>query len=146
MSQKKWENHVVLIGCDRTGRLVWKKLKKLGVKVVIVDFNPEIVRRLADEGAEVTYGDAEDMDILEDVGVSQAKMVVSTVVDMEATLGLLEYLINHKNRKKILAVVTASYPEEAKLFYEKGADFVAVPREMTGRYLGEWVGKKMIRN
>ena len=39
-----------------------------------MDFNPEIVRRLADEGAEVTYGDAEDMDILEDVQMGITKV------------------------------------------------------------------------
>ncbi len=136
------KDHVVLIGCDRTGRAVLERLKNKR-KAVVVDYNPEIVRELAAGGVEVVYGDAEDVDILEQVDIGEAKMVVSTVVDQEATLVLLEYLQTHKSRKKLLVVVTAAYPEEAKLFYDRGADYVVIPQQTTGTYLGELLMKSL---
>lgn len=136
-----WQNHVVLIGCHRTGWTIWQRLKKKGQRVLIIDFNPDNVRQLARQGADVLYGDIEDIDNLELAHIDKAKVVISTVIDHEATLMLLEYLKDHPHRRSLSVIVTAGYPDEAKKLYQAGADYVVVPRWITGVHLGDLLVK-----
>lgn len=140
-----WENHIVLIGCQRTGRMIWQRIKKKNENVLIIDFNPDNVRKLADEGAHVLYGDIEDIDNLEYAALDQAKMIISTVSDYEATLLMLEYLKTHPRRGKLTVIVTADFPEEAEKFYHAGADYVVIPRWITGLHLADLVAKHIKR-
>lgn len=137
------KNHIILVGCHRTGQSVLQRLLKLKEPVTVVDYNPHMVDELTKQGIDVVYGDAEDVDILENLQINQAKMIISTVVDKEATEVLLEFLQDHKHKRKLQVIVTAAYRDEAKGFYDKGADYVVLPRWMTGVYLGDLLAKLM---
>lgn len=131
--------HAVLFGHSRTGSVVRPALEKMGKKVVVVDFNPVIVDRLKEEGVDAVYGDLADAEIYDEIGLSKADTVVSTVGNEQDNLLLLHEIGGHKGK---YVVVTAGDDEEAAKLYKAGADFVLVPHRVGGEYLAHVLSKK----
>lgn len=130
--EKARKNHAVLLGCQRTGRSVLRQLQKMDIDVSVMDFDPEVVQILAEEGVDAVLGDMEDVDMFETIGLSEAKWIISTVQDYASTMTLLEFVKNHNSKRGKLVVVCANYPEEAATFYEMGADYVNIPKGLSG--------------
>ncbi|MBU0763141.1 MAG: NAD-binding protein, partial [Candidatus Altiarchaeota archaeon] len=122
--------HTVIAGCHRMGYSIAKTLDKLGKDYVIVDFNPENVKSLIKEGMPCIYGDVGDIDVLEKLHLEKADMVISTVADDEDNMLLISETKYHN--KNIPVIVTAENMREALELYDYGADYVIVPRMMSG--------------
>lgn len=136
-------DHVVLFGCHRMGRSMLLHLAKNKEKVLIVDFDPEVVRRLADEGYRVVYADAADTDVYDQLNLSKAKMVVSTIEDIKDNLLMLAEI--KRRRLKVSVVVDAETPEDAKRLYAAGATYVIFPHFVGGLHLSDLVKKGVFR-
>ena len=74
------ENHIVLIGAHRTGGEVLKSLVQKKRIVVVIDFNPHIVRKLIKKKVPTVFGDVSDPEIFEKTKLEKAKMIISTAV------------------------------------------------------------------
>jgi len=81
------------------------------------------------------YGDISDFEIQEQVGVSHARLVISTVPDVEDNLFLLYNL--QKTNKKALSVFFALETDDAKRLYEAGASYVVLPHLAGGQHLAK---------
>jgi len=127
------QGHIALIGADRMGRSILQALHEEKEKVIVVDFNPDIVKELKDKGALSLFGDISDLDIQERAKLSDAKHVISTVSDREDNLHLIKSL--NKTNKKAKIIVVASDKYEAKALYKAGADYVVQPHLIGGRHL-----------
>jgi Kef-type K+ transport system membrane component KefB len=128
-------DHIVIFGYHRMGYHILKKLHQLGHRTVIVDFNPDIVRKLRAVGVDCVYGDVEDEEILEAVHVERASMVVSTIPHHEENLFLIEQI--KVKGSKVRLIVTAHEIEDALEYYEKGADYVILPHLLGGEHVAE---------
>jgi len=128
------KGHVILLGGDRTGRSILSSLRKNGENVVVVDFNPEVVSKLKGRGEKAIVADASDPDVLEITNMSEAKMIISTVKDIDDSLALLTML----RQKGIVVptIVDAESPAQATLLYEAGASYVIFPHFVSGLHLG----------
>lgn len=136
-------NHIVLIGHNRLGSLIRPTLEKLGLPLVIVDFNPETIAALSGENVYAMYGDLADSELYEDLKLHDAKLVISTVSDKLDNQQLLE-IFTTKSRPVI--IVTAETNSEADELYKKGADYVLVPRFVGGEYLSHILSHGIDRN
>lgn len=135
---KKPTDHILLFGHNRTGSKLRPVLEKLG-EVLVVDFNPNEIERLNDLGTLAIYGDISDFELYEEIGLSSAKLVISTVPDVEDNAQILEYLNGVKKRPGI--VVTAADEHEAKRLYKLGADYVLIPQQVGGEFLAGVIEK-----
>ncbi|NCP47080.1 hypothetical protein COT86_04235 [Candidatus Collierbacteria bacterium CG10_big_fil_rev_8_21_14_0_10_43_36] len=133
------KGHVVLLGGDRTGRSIMSSLKKNGEKVLVVDFNPDVISRLKNRGEEAIFADASDPDVLETANMVDAKMIISTVKDLDDSLALLTLL--KQKRIKVPTIVDAETAAQAALLYEAGASYVIFPHFVSGLHLGLLVKK-----
>jgi len=138
--EKSASNHVVLIGCHRMGRMILTHLKTIGEKVVIIDYNPEVVEALAREGNDVVLADSEDFEVYDLVNMKNAKAVISTVPDRITSLGILEYMNANKSNQAVV-ILSASIHSEAQVLYEKGADYVNMSRMIGGWHAVEVLEK-----
>jgi len=127
------EDHIILIGYHRIGRIIFETLKKNGEKVAIIDYDPRRIEELIEQGVNCTYGDAVDHDIVEQLNLKQAKMVISTIDKFEESELILKTYREINRRLKF--IVTAGNAEEALELYEAGADLVIVPSLISGDYL-----------
>jgi Kef-type K+ transport system membrane component KefB len=128
-------NHIVIIGAHQMGQSVYAALEKKDEHIIIVDFDPDTVVSMRKKGANIFFGDIADTEIQERAGVDRAKLVISTVPDLEDNLLLIEG-INHKN-KRAKVVVMAYEVGDAKVLYKAGADYVVLPHLAGGRHLAK---------
>ncbi|KKR76967.1 MAG: Transporter, CPA2 family [Candidatus Levybacteria bacterium GW2011_GWA2_40_8] len=133
---EKIKDHVVLIGVRRMGESILEALKKdEKTKIVAVDFNPDIVETLKEDGVISFYGDIADEEIQELAQIDKAKLIISTVSDLEDNLLLLKSIKNLKKKPKV--VLLALEKHEARELYKEGADYVVIPHIAGGHHLAK---------
>ncbi len=124
---------VILFGYDKSGSQFANIVKDLNKEYLIVDYNPEVVKSLQSEGHPHQYGDAEDLEFLNEIGFKQAKMIISTIPNVEINKFLVTYLKN-VNPHGISIVISQQIKDTLEL-YELGASYVIVPIYFGSRYL-----------
>lgn len=122
---------VILFGCNRTGYDFIEAFKDLETGFLAVDFDPDIVTELLEEGINVKYGDADDGEFLEDIRISEAKVIVSTIPDYETSMQILSKANPKDNEVSI--ILTSHNIDDALVLYEHGADYVIVPHFIGGQ-------------
>jgi Trk K+ transport system NAD-binding subunit len=122
--------HTVVLGCHRMGYSIVKTLEKMGKEFIVVDFNPERVKSLIMEGIPCIYGDVGDIDVMDKLHLKKAEMVISTIVNDEDNMLLISETKFHN--KKTPVIVTAENVRQALELYDYGADYVIVPRMLSG--------------
>ncbi|MBI2581664.1 NAD-binding protein [Candidatus Woesearchaeota archaeon] len=137
LGYKKYD--VILFGCDRVGHDLIVLFKKIKQKFLIVDHNPEIVSALSKKGLKCIYGDASDMELLEELHLSKAKMVVSTIPDFEINAAIIGK-VRDANSSAVIVVVSHR-AEEAIDLYEKGASYVILPHLLGGYHASMLIEK-----
>ena len=70
---------IILFGLGRFGTAIGMRLKKRGVAVLGVDFNPQAVKRWRELGLEAEFGDATDPEFVAELPLREAEWLVSTV-------------------------------------------------------------------
>lgn len=127
----------ILFGYNRIGFSILKSLKKIRKSYLIVDFNPDTIADLDKLGIPCLYGDAYDSELLEDLPLSKAEMVVSTIPDQETNLLLIESV--KATNPNCIVIVRAHSIEEALDFYKKGANYVLTPHFLGGEYVANMI-------
>lgn len=130
---------LVLFGYQRGGHEFINLFKKLKKKYVVIDYDPEVIDVIEQRKLNYLYGDATDVELLEEAGVDHAKLVVSTIADHQTNMILLNYL-KTKNPKAIV-VVHADDPYEAAKLYEVGASYVVLPHYIGSEKVSEFIAK-----
>jgi Kef-type K+ transport system membrane component KefB len=99
-------------------------------KILVIDFNPNVLRELRRKNIKCVYGDIAHSDTLRHAGVEHAELVVSSITDDvlrgTSNLRLMKTVHNHAPNAKV--VLTTEHIPQALHFYEEGADFVFIPR------------------
>lgn len=129
----------ILFGYNRIGFSILKSFKELKKKFLVVDFNPDTIANLQKLRVPALYGDAYDSDLLADLPLNQASIIVSSIPDTETNILLIES-IRAVNSKAVI-IVRAHAIEEALDFYKKGATYVLTPHFLGGEYVAD-----MLRN
>ncbi|MBK8553631.1 MAG: cation:proton antiporter [Ignavibacteria bacterium] len=108
-------------------------------RVMVIDFNPDVHRRLTDRGIKAYYGDISHSNTLLHAGIEHAKIVICTIPDSTlvgtTNLKLLSSISSAAPHAKIF--VTAESTDMAIELYEKGAHYVLVPRVLSAVNLME---------
>ncbi len=124
-SKHKTEYQLMLFGYHRGGHEFIRTFKHLKRKYLVVDYDPGVIELLQREQIPCQYGDATDAELLEEIGVADAKMIVSTITDSETNQELIRH-INFYNPEAVIVCNANSY-EEALQLYELGCSYVMIP-------------------
>jgi Kef-type K+ transport system membrane component KefB len=116
---------VILLGLGRYGSIIAHAMRQRGLKVLGVDFDPEVVRAHRQEGVWVRYGDAEDPELFATLPVGRARWVMSSIPQRAINLALLHALRHQGYRGRI--AVTTHTPNTTKVLQAAGADLVLLP-------------------
>ncbi|PIN77868.1 sodium:proton exchanger [Candidatus Woesearchaeota archaeon CG10_big_fil_rev_8_21_14_0_10_34_12] len=123
----------VLLGYNRIGFSILKSFSKLKGDYVAVDYNPATISKLCKNKINCIYGDVGDIEFLHEIRIEKAKLIVSTVPEIEANLLLLNK-IKQKNKDAVV-IVTGRQISEAFKLYDAGADYVILPHFLGGDYI-----------
>lgn len=135
--EKKYD--IVLLGYNRIGYAILKSLKALKDDYLVVDFNPDAIKSLNEQKIPCVYGDAGDLDFLDDLKIQNAKLVISTVPDFDSNMLLVEK-IRQKNKESVV-IVTGQNIYDGLELYNKGADYVILPHFIGGKYVSSLIKK-----
>lgn len=133
IGDKKFEDHIVLVGAGRTGRRLISFLSRKNTPFLVVDYNPSVFTTLAAEKKPVLFGDINDEEIFVIAGVDRAKLVISTTSSLTDNLSVLSEI--KKLRRKPSTIFTALTKDEAVKYYEAGVDHVILPQTVAGEHI-----------
>ena len=106
---------------------------------LIVDFNPDRVKKLNSRGIKCIYGDVSNVDFIEELRLDKAKLIVSTIPETENNLMLLDKI--RKKNKKAIIIVTAKQISDTYNLYKRGANYVILPHFLGGEYTARLIEK-----
>lgn len=144
LQDKEFLDHVVIVGAGRLGKRLIEGLKNKDREVLVVDFDPDIVKKLQAINIPVLYGDISDPEIFEKAVGKRPKMIISTVYDHEDTHNILSAVKNIHH--KFPVIVTSASPLQALEFYKDGASYVIVPRILSSELLEKFLVSEEFNN
>lgn len=124
---------VIVCGYNRIGFSIGNTLKRLKKKMLVIDYNPDVIRKLKEEKVPCIFGDIGNNEIMERVDLKHARIVISTVPTLNDNEMIIEKA--KKENPKISIILTANQIDEALTLYEKGADYVILPHFLGGKHI-----------
>lgn len=134
---------VILFGLGRYGGNILHQLRKQGLSVLAVDFDPQQVKYWQSEGMETQYGDIEDPELAEQLPLKHTAVVISSLPRCDANISLLKCLKAADYQGK--TIVTAHSSADAGLLQAEGADQVLLPFTDAAEVIGERIAELGIR-
>ena len=117
--------HVVLCGFGRVGSAVGEALETFGVRFVVIERDPDIVRGLRSRAVPCLFGDAAQARLLDEAGAGQAHLVVVALPEMDRAQLAVRAVRALNPRVPVLARAHSASGRDA--LAEAGATEVIVP-------------------
>jgi CPA2 family monovalent cation:H+ antiporter-2 len=119
-------DHIIIVGFGVGGRNVALAAKTAGIQYVVVEMNPDTVRKKRRQGVPIIYGDAMQEGILENVQISKARVLVVAIPDPIASRAIVRQA--KRINPTLFLIVRTHYMHEMRPLFKLGADEV-VPEE-----------------
>ncbi|MGE4497583.1 MAG: NAD-binding protein, partial [Deferribacterales bacterium] len=121
---KELIDHIIIAGFGLNGRNTARAAKETGISYVVIEMNPETVKKEKELGTPIFYGDASQSAVLEHGSLHSARIVVVTLPDPVAVRKVVETARRENPTVYILA--RTRYITEIKPLKELGADEIIV--------------------
>lgn len=138
---------IIIFGYDKIGSKFLALAKKRDFNYLIIDIDKKAIDRAKEDRANILFGDASNIEFLEENNIFSSRMIVSTIPYFNINKFLIEKYKSHnsKNRfnfeKNKIIISIAKTKEEAISLYQVGADFVVMPYELGGDLAVEYIDK-----
>ena len=131
------DKEVVIFGCHRIGGLILRDLNHHKKDLMVVDYNPQIIKSLITKKIPCIYGDFMHEEILEKINLRNSKIFISTIPAFEENKELIKK-IKRVNKGSIVIVVARNI-DEANELYKRGVDYVILPKFISGEKISELI-------
>lgn len=133
---------LVLIGYNRGGHDFIRTFQQLHKRYVVIDYNPQTVDLLQQRRIPYIYGDATDTELLDEIGIQSAKLLISTTSDFATN----QQIVRHMNllNPEAVVVCNANSHEEALQLYELGSSYVIIPHHASNEHLNALIQRNGI--
>lgn len=134
------QHDIMLFGYGRFGKELYQTLSRTSKKkILVVDENPNIITNLQEDNIPYIYGDAWELDFLEELNINNTKMIVSTIKNYDDTLLLIKTIKKHN--PQTIVILVSHNTQEAIKFYKEWADYVILPH-----YIGAHHASLLLEN
>ena len=128
---------LILFGYRSGGQQYLKTFRSLKKKFVVVDYDPEVIEDLHRANVQYLYGDATDPELLAEIQMDSAELIVNTISDPSINSTLIKY-IRKKNSNAVIVCYADSYNDAAEL-YRLGATYVMLPHFIGSERLNTFI-------
>jgi trk system potassium uptake protein TrkA len=129
------DREYAIIGLDRFGSCLARRLESLGHPILGIDIDPHVVKMIADEITEAVILDATDEDALREVDITAYQTVIVDVSrDFEAS-ALITTTLKKLGIQQVICVSNTDRHRE--ILSRIGADRVILPDEESGNQLAD---------
>lgn len=94
---------VIIAGLGRVGQIAARLLIASGIKVTVLDNDPDLIDMLRKFGFRVFYGDATRLDLLQAAEAGKAHLLINAIDDMESSLKLTDLVRENFPGLKMIA-------------------------------------------
>jgi len=119
-------NHLIIVGFGLTGRNLSRAAAAAGIPRIIVELNPDTVRREQAGGEPIIYGDASQEAVIEHAAVKRARVMVIVISDPVATNRIVH--MARRLNPKLYIIARTRFISQMEPLHEIGAD-EAIPEE-----------------
>jgi Kef-type K+ transport system membrane component KefB len=133
------KTEVMLFGCNRAGQDILQELLEDDREVLVVDYNPDTISYLMKKKISCVYGDVGDPEFVNALELKKASLFISTVENEFDSKMLLQHI--RKVNKKGRVIVTAATIPEALALYKEDADYVILPKYISGEFVAAMLSK-----
>lgn len=129
-----------IFGYHQIGAKLADSLMKKKMSFAVVDYNPDAIDKMHARGIPYFFGDAEDIDFLEELPIQKSKLIISTI----AIPHVQKVLVSNIRRlnKKIPVIMTLEDHQYVQELYDIGANYVSLPNLLSGQELSAVVENK----
>lgn len=121
--------HVIICGYGRSGQNLGRMLEREGIAYIALDLDPDRVRKAAEAGNSVVFGDAVRLQSLVAAGLSRASAVVVTYLD---TASALKVLANTRTHAPTVPVIVRTVDDRDLEKLKAGGATEVVPEAIEG--------------
>ena len=118
--------HVIVVGYGLNGQNLARVLKEVGIPYRVLEMDPDLVRSAKAGGEPISFGDGTRPELLQQVGIEKARVLVVAISDPAATARLVSQA--RRLRTDLYIVVRTRYVAEIDHLYRLGANQV-IPEE-----------------
>jgi Kef-type K+ transport system membrane component KefB len=129
----------ILFGYQRGGSEFIKVFERVSKRYIVIDYDPEAIDEMERKEIPYLYGDAGDLELLNEVNIDQAKLVVSVITEFETNVFILRQLEQHN--PNAVMVCHADTVQQAIELYGLGASFVVMPHFIGNEKISAFIRK-----
>jgi len=118
--------HVIVVGYGLNGQNLARVLKEVSIPYRVLEMDPDLVRSAKAGGEPISFGDGTRPEILQQVGIEKARILVVAISDPAATARLVSQA--RRLRTDLYIIVRTRYVAEIDRLYRLGANQV-IPEE-----------------
>jgi CPA2 family monovalent cation:H+ antiporter-2 len=119
-------DHLIIVGYGVNGRNLARAAKVAGISYLVLESNPDTVRRERRSGERIAFGDASQPAVLAHAGAEQARVLVSAISDPGSTRRITA--VAKRMNPALFVLARTRYVQEMEPLYWAGADEV-IPEE-----------------
>ncbi|MFH1789951.1 MAG: cation:proton antiporter [bacterium] len=136
IKEEKIDDYPVWIfGYHRIGWKVCEALAEKKVKFAVIDFDPTAISKLKRRQIPAFFGDAADVEFLEEIPLHKARLIISTLPEVDDQKTLITYIRQHNKKAQIIANLYHS--DGLEELYQAGADYIMMPHLLGGQWISE---------
>ncbi len=125
-SGEQMEDHLIIVGYGLGGMQLASAAAAGEIDYIIIELNPETVKKEKAKGLPIFYGDAAQEEVLEHAGIENARVLVVAIPDMAATRRVV---LNARHQNRGLHIIARTpFIKEIDALRKMGADEV-IPAE-----------------
>ena len=120
------QGHVIIAGFGLNGRNLAHVLKETGIKYVIIEMNPDTIKKEKLKGENIIYGDIGNYEVLKIALIPKAKVFVIAISDRSTSRRAVK--IAKQLNPNLFVIVRTRFMKETDELVKLGADMV-IPEE-----------------
>jgi CPA2 family monovalent cation:H+ antiporter-2 len=120
------QNHVIIAGFGLNGRNLAHVLKEAGIKYIIIEMNPDTVKKEKLKGENIIYGDIGNYEVLKTALIITAKVLVIAISDRSTSRRAVR--LAKQLNPNLYVIVRTRFMRETDELSKLGADMI-IPEE-----------------
>ena len=128
---------LVLLGYKQGGYSFVQTFRQMKKRYVVIDYNPDVIENLENQHINHIYGDATDLELLDEIGVHKSELVVSTINDSVTNRMLAQHIV--KTNDDAIFICHAATLDDASKLYKAGASYVIVAHYIGNEHLNSFI-------
>lgn len=122
--RKGMKGHIILLGCGQMGHQILDQISHFKEDYLVVDHDNSVIKKLISKGVDCIFGDVEDADLIQELGLENAEIVISTLPNPQDNYFLISYIEGMPRAERPIVIVTSDSGREGVEFFNRGADYV----------------------